>query len=46
VTLKPAGEIAFVSDEWSKIDFEFTVEDDSANHPTAPYMKITKLTES
>ena len=46
VTLKPAGEISFISDEWSKIDFEFTVEDDSANHPAEPYMKITKLTES
>ncbi|MEO0250055.1 MAG: hypothetical protein ABIN58_11130 [candidate division WOR-3 bacterium] len=46
VTLKPAGELGFISDEWGKIDFEFTVEDDSDNHPTSPYGTIEQFWDS
>jgi hypothetical protein len=46
VKLKPSGDIAFISEDWGKIGFEFAVQDDSANHPNSPYGLITPLSES
>jgi hypothetical protein len=36
VKLKVTGDISLISDEWSKIEFEGEVLDDSTNHPTQP----------
>ena len=36
VKLKVTGDINLISDEWTQIEFEGDVLDDSANHPTQP----------
>ena len=46
VKLKTSSEVPFISDDWGKIDSEFTLQVDSANHPDSPYGLITPLGES
>ncbi|MCK9597689.1 MAG: hypothetical protein M0R06_01535 [Sphaerochaeta sp.] len=46
VKLKTTTELGLISDDWGKIDFEFTVQNDAANHPTSPYGLMTPLGES
>lgn len=47
-SIKPAGESTFLTDatEWGKLEFEFVIEDDTANHPDTPYGKIIHYVES
>jgi hypothetical protein len=46
VKLKPVSEVNFISGEIGTVDFEFTVQDDAANHPDSPYGRITLIGES
>jgi len=48
VSLKPSNPAVFLTDanEWGKLDFEFTIEDDTANHPDAPYGYVEPYVES
>jgi hypothetical protein len=41
--LAATSELGFITDEWGVMEFEFTVEDDYANHPDSRYGLITPL---
>jgi hypothetical protein len=44
--LKTAGEVGFITDDWGKLDFEWTAQSDAVNHPENPYYLLTPLAES
>jgi hypothetical protein len=46
VKLKAVSEVNFISAELATVDFEFTVQNDEANHPDSPYGRITLIGES
>jgi hypothetical protein len=46
VSLKPTAEIAFIGDDWGKVEFEGEVLSDVTGHPTQPYGTITEIGES
>jgi hypothetical protein len=46
VSLKPTSEVAFISDDWGKIDFEAEIESDDVAHPDNPYGTIDEIVES
>jgi len=43
VQLKPTSPIPFISDEWGIVEFEASIQNDAANHPTTPYGQIRLL---
>lgn len=44
--LKPTSEVNFISDDWGKIDFEFSVGSDDVGHPDNKFGVITPIGES
>jgi len=46
VNLKPTSEVAFISDDWGKVDFEAEIESDDVGHPTNPYGLINEMVGS
>lgn len=46
VTLKVTSEVPLIGDDWGKVDFEGTVEDDTANNPTTPYGTMVEVIKS
>lgn len=43
-SLKPAGDVGWIGDEWSKMDFEFEILRDDTNHPAEPWGRIIDKT--
>lgn len=39
-SIKPAGNIDFLSDDWGKIQFNVSIEKDETNHPNEPYFRL------
>jgi hypothetical protein len=46
VTLKPSGDLAMIGEDWGKMAFEFTVEDDTENNPSSPFGTMTEFFDS
>ena len=44
VSMKPASELGFISDEWAKMDFEFECLKDTAGHPDHPWGRVIDKT--
>jgi hypothetical protein len=46
VKLTAKGSLGFISDDWGRYGFTFSVQDNAANEPNFPYGKLTLLGES
>lgn len=46
VRVKPSGDIGFISEEFSTLEFEGEIQYDASGHPTEPWFRIIDLTEN